>query len=54
MPGGKGVKRTAKTASIDSKSENLHDNPIYIIKTPNKIYGSFKERMEILARNQVI
>ena len=54
MPGIKEVKHSTKTASSDSKSEDLHDNSIYIVRTPNKIYDSFKERMEILLLNQVI
>ena len=53
MRGIKGVKHSAKTVSSDSKSEDLHDDPIYIVRTSNKIYDSFKERMEILPRNQV-
>ena len=54
MPRRKGVKRSAKTASMDSESEDLHDNLIYIVRTPNKIYDSFKEKMKIHPRNQVI
>ena len=30
MPGIKEVKHSIKTASSDSKSEGLHDDPIYI------------------------
>ena len=54
MPGIKEAKHSTKTASSDSKSEDLHDDPIYIVRTPNKTYNSFKERMEILPLNQVI
>ena len=54
MPGIKEVKHSTKTASSDSKSEDLHDNSIYIVRTPNKIYHSFKEIMEILLLNLVI
>ena len=54
MPGIKRVKYSAKAPTSDSKSENLHDDPIYIVRTPNKVYNSLKERMEILPRNQVI
>ena len=53
MPGIKEVKHSAKTASSDSKSEDPHGDPIYIVRTPNKIYDSFKESMEILPLNQV-
>ena len=54
MPGIKRVKHSAKTPSRDSKSEDLHDDPTYIVRTPNKVYNSLRERMEILPRNQVI
>ena len=55
MPGiKKKVKHFTKIASSESKSEDLHDDPIYIVRTPSKIYDSFKERMEILPLNQVI
>ena len=54
MPGIKEVKHSTKTASSDSKSEDLRDDTIYIVRTPNKMYGSFKERMEIVSLNQVI
>ena len=56
MPGIKEVKHSTKTASSDSKSEDLHDDSIYIVRTPKKkkIYNSFKERMEILPLNQLI
>ena len=54
MPGIKEVKHSTKTASRDSKSEDFHDDPIYIGRTSNKIYDSPKERMEILPLNQVI
>ena len=54
MSGIKEVRHSTKTASSDSKSEDLHDDPIYIVRTPNKIYDSSKERMEILPLNQVI
>ena len=37
MPGTKEVKHSTKTASSDSKSEDLHDDPIYIFRAPNKI-----------------
>ena len=53
MPGIKGVKHSTKTASSDSKLD-LHDDPIYVVRTLNKTYDSFKERMEILPQNQVI
>ena len=53
MPGIKEVKDSTKTASSDSKLD-LHDDPIYIVRTLNKTYDSFKERMEILPQNQVI
>ena len=52
LPGIKEVKHSTKTASSDSKSEDLHNDSIYIIRTPNKIYDSFKERLEILPLNQ--
>ena len=51
MVGIKEVKHSTKTASSDTKSGDLHDDPIYIFRTPNKIYDSFKERMEILTLN---
>ena len=54
MPEIKGVKHSAKTATSCSKSEDLHDYPVEIVGTPNKINESFKERMEIFPRNQVI
>ena len=54
MLGIKEVKHSTKTAISYSKSEDLHDDPIYIVRTPNKIYDSFKERMEILPLNQAI
>ena len=54
MPGIKEVKHSTKTASSESKSENLRNDPIYIVRTPYKIYNSFKERMEVLPLNQVI
>ena len=54
MPRRKGVKRYTKTASMGSESADLHDNLIYIVRTPNKIYDSFKEKMKIHPRNQVI
>ena len=50
----KEVKHSTKTANSDSKSEDFHDDSIYIVRTPNKIYDSLKESMEILALNQVI
>ena len=54
MSGIKEVRHSTKTASSDSKSEDLHDDPIYIVRTPNKIYDSSKERTEIFPLNQVI
>ena len=54
MPGIKEIKHSTKTASIDSKSEDLHDDSISIVRKPNQIYDSFKEIMEILPLNQVI
>ena len=54
MPGTKEVKHSTKTASSDSKSEDLHDDPIYIFRAPNKILDSLIERIEILPPNQVI
>ena len=54
MPGIKEVKHSTKTGSTDNKPDNLHDESIYTVRTPNKIYDSLKERMEILALNQVI
>ena len=54
MPGIKEVKHSTKTASSDSNSGDLHDDAMYIVRTPNKIYDSFKERMEVLPLNQVI
>ena len=54
MPVIKEVKHSTKTASSDSKSEDLHDDPIYMVRTLKKSYNSFKERMEILSLNQVI
>ena len=33
MPGIKGVKHSAKTANNDSKSDDIHDDPIYIVRT---------------------
>ena len=53
LPGIKEVKHSTKTASSDSESEDLHNDSIYIVRTPNKIYDSFKERLEILPLNQV-
>ena len=50
----KKVKHFTKIASSESKSEDLHDDPICIVRTPSKIYDPFKERMEILPLNQVI
>ena len=37
MPEIKEVKLSTKTASRDSKSEDLHDDSIYIVKTRNKL-----------------
>ena len=54
MPVIKEVKHSTKSASSDSKSEHLHDDPIYMVRTLKKSYNSFKERMEILSLNQVI
>ena len=54
MSGIKEVKHSTETASSNSKSEDLHDDSIYIVKTPNKIYDSYKERTEIFPLNQVI
>ena len=65
MPGIKEVKHSTKTASSDSKSEifimtqdskseDLNNDRIYIVRTPNKIYDSLKERVKILPLNQVI
>ena len=54
IAGMKGVKDPAKTATRDSKSEDIHNNPIYVFRTTNKIYDLFKERMEIPPRKQVI
>ena len=54
IAGMKGVKDPAKTATRDSKSEDIHNNPIYVFRTTNKIYDLFKERMEIPPQNQVI
>ena len=54
MSGIKEVKHSTKTASSDSKSEDLHDDSLYIVRTPNKIYDSFKERMRVLPLNQAI
>ena len=54
MPEVKAVTHSTKAASSDSKSEDLHEDPIHIVRTPNKIYDSFKERTEILPLNQVI
>ena len=51
MPGIKEVNHFTKTASSDSKSEDLHDDTVYIVRTPTKVYDSFKERMEILPLN---
>ena len=41
MAGIKEVKHSPKTASSDSKSKDRHDDPIYIVRTPNTIYDSF-------------
>ena len=55
MLGIKEVKCSTKTVSSDSKSEDLHDDPRwYIVRTTNKIYDSFKERIEILTLNEAI
>ena len=54
VPEIKEVKRSTETASSDSKSEGLQDDPIFIVRTSNKIYDSSKERMEIFSLNQVI
>ena len=54
MPGIKEVKHSTKTASSDSKSEDLHDDPIYIVRTPNQSYDSCNERTETFPLNQVI
>ena len=54
MPGIKEVKHSTKTASSDSKLDYLHDDPIYIVRTPNKTCDLSKERMKILTQNQVI
>ena len=54
MPGIKEVKHSTKTASSDSKSEDLHDDPIYIVRTPNKNLRFIQRTMEILPLNQVI
>ena len=34
MHGNKEVKHSTKTASSDSKSEDLHDDPTYIVRAP--------------------
>ena len=54
MPEIKEVKLSTKTAGRDSKSEDLHDDSIYIVKTRNKIYDLFKEILKILPLNQII
>ena len=54
VPEIKKVKHSTETASSDSKSEDLHDDPIYVVRTPNKISDSSKERTEIFPLNQVI
>ena len=36
MPGRKQVKHSTKTASSESKSEGVHDDSIYIVRTPTK------------------
>ena len=54
VPGIKEVKHFTKTGTSDSKSKDPQDDPIYIVRTPNKIYDLFKETMEILPLNQVI
>ena len=54
MPGIKEVKHSTETASSDSKSEDLRDDPMSIVRKPNKINNSFKGRIEILPLNQVI
>ena len=55
IAGIKEVKHSTKTATSDSESEDLRDDPIcIIIRIPNTIFDSFKERMEILPLNQVI
>ena len=48
MPRIREVKNSTKTASRNSNLEDLRDDSIYIVRTPNKIYDSFKQRMEIL------
>ena len=53
MPWIKEVKHSAKAASTDSKSEDLQDDSILTVRTPNKIYDSFKERMEVVPLNEV-
>ena len=47
MPEIKEDKHSTETASSDSKSGDLHDDPIYIVRTP-------KERTEIFPLNQAI
>ena len=32
-----------ETVSSDNKSQDFHDDPICIVRTPKKIYDSFKE-----------
>ena len=54
MPGIKEVKHSTETASSDSKSEDLRDDPMSIVRKPNKINNSFKGRIEIRPLNQVI
>ena len=54
MPEIKEVKHSTETASSDSRSKDLHDDPIYIVRAPNKSYDSSKERTETFSPNQVI
>ena len=47
MSGIKEIKHSIKTATSDSKSEDLHDDS-------NKIYDSFQEKMEFFPLTKLI
>ena len=51
MRGIRGLKHSVKTASNNSKSEDLHDDPIYTVRKPNKIFDSFKKEEETKKKN---
>ena len=55
MPGRKGIKRSARTANIESEPDGLlHDDPIDIMRIPSQIIWLSEEATRILPQIQVI